>query len=224
MCLVEAGPPDDHFLCHVPMGAVAFVPTRWRNWAFQTEPQAALGGRRGYQPRGKMIGGSSGINAMIYMRGHPSDYDDWAAGGCRGWSWADVLPYFKRAEANERLRDAWHGTDGPLNVADLRSPNPFAEKFLAACEAAGLKRNPDFNGAQQEGAGWYQVTQKEGERWSAARASGSPPSRRCATARTPPCAVPSRTPMRRAAGRGRTPPPWWSSPVRRRGRDRRRRR
>ncbi|MEW6688821.1 MAG: GMC family oxidoreductase N-terminal domain-containing protein [Pseudomonadota bacterium] len=178
VCLIEAGPPDDNVLCRVPLGAALFAPTRWRNWAFETEPQAGLNGRRGYQPRGRMLGGSSAINAMIYMRGHPSDYDDWAAAGCRGWGWQDVLPYFKRAEANERLRDALHGTDGPLNVADLRSPNPFAARFLEACEQAGLARNPDFNGAEQEGVGWYQVTQKDGERCSAAAAYLTPEVRR----------------------------------------------
>jgi choline dehydrogenase-like flavoprotein len=178
VCLIEAGPPDDNVLCRVPIGAALFTPTRWRNWAFETEPQPGLGGRRGYQPRGRMLGGSSAINAMIYMRGHPSDYDDWAAAGCSGWAWQDVLPYFRRAECNERLRDALHGTDGPLKVADLRSPNPFAARFLEACEQTGLARNPDFNGAEQEGVGWYQVTQKDGERCSAASAYLTPEVRR----------------------------------------------
>jgi choline dehydrogenase-like flavoprotein len=136
VCLIEAGPDDDHVLCRVPFATAVFVPGKWRNWAFRTEPQAGLGGRRGYQPRGCMIGGSSGINAMIYMRGHPSDYDDWAAQGAAGWAFADVLPYFKRAEGNERLGGTLHGTDGPLNVADLVSPNPLNETFLEACAAA----------------------------------------------------------------------------------------
>jgi choline dehydrogenase-like flavoprotein len=178
VCLLEAGPPDDLVLCRVPVGAALFAPWPWRNWAFKTEPQPGLGGRRGYQPRGRMLGGSSAINAMIYIRGHPSDYADWVAAGCRGWGWQDVLPYFKRSESNERLRDAWHGNDGPLNVADLRSPNPFAERFLQACEQTGLKRNTDFNGAEQEGVGWYQVTQKDGERCSAAAAYLTPEVRR----------------------------------------------
>ncbi|KAB2911668.1 MAG: glucose-methanol-choline oxidoreductase [Hyphomicrobiaceae bacterium] len=170
VCLIEAGPPDDHVLCRVPFGVVAFVPNKWRNWAFETEPQAALNGRRGYQPRGRMLGGSSGINAMIYIRGHASDYDTWAAQGAAGWSFADVLPYFKRAEGNERLGGDLHGRDGPLNVADLVSPNPINEVFLGACEQLQLPRNADFNGAAQDGVGLYQVTQKNGERWSAARA------------------------------------------------------
>lgn len=175
VCLLEAGPPDDHLLCRVPIGAAAFMPTRWRNWAFETEPQPGLGGRRGYQPRGKMLGGSSGINAMIYVRGHPSDYDDWASEhGAKGWSFNEVLPYFKRAEGNERLDGELHGQDGPLNVADLRSPSPFAETFLAACGELQLPRNDDFNGPQQDGVGYYQVTQKDGERWSASRAYLTP--------------------------------------------------
>jgi choline dehydrogenase-like flavoprotein len=170
VCLVEAGPPDDHVLCRVPFGLVVFVPNKWRNWAFETVPQAALNGRRGYQPRGRMLGGSSGINAMIYMRGHASDYDDWAAQGAKGWSFADVLPYFKRAEGNERLGGELHGSTGPLNVTDPVSPSPINEAFLAACDQLQLPRNSDFNGTTQDGVGLYQVTQKNGERWSAARA------------------------------------------------------
>ena len=144
------------------------------NWAFKTTPQPGLGGRRGYQPRGKTLGGSSSINAMVYTRGHRSDYDAWAALGNPGWSYADVLPYFRRAEHNERLADAFHGQGGPLNVADPRSPSGFAELWLAAAEAQGLQRNADFNGAEQEGIGLYQLTQKNGERWSAASAYLAP--------------------------------------------------
>jgi choline dehydrogenase-like flavoprotein len=170
VCLIEAGPDDDHVLCRVPFGSAVFLPGKWRNWAFDTEPQPGLEGRRGYQPRGRMLGGSSSMNAMIYVRGHPTDYDDWAAQGAAGWSFADVLPYFKRAEANERLGGTLHGNDGPLNVADLVSPNPINDTFLEACDQLQLPRNRDFNGATQEGVGLYQVTQKNGERWSAARA------------------------------------------------------
>lgn len=177
VCLIEAGPPDDNFLCHMPFATAVFIPGKWRNWAFETEPQSGLDGRRGYQPRGRMLGGSSGLNAMIYIRGHASDYDDWAAQGARGWSFADVLPYFKRAEGNERLNGALHGSDGPLNVADQVSPNPFNQVFLAACDQLQLSRNDDFNGAAQEGVGLYQVTQKNGERWSAARAYLPPEAR-----------------------------------------------
>ena len=177
VCLIEAGPPDDNFLCHMPFATALFIPGKWRNWAFETEAQSGLNGRRGYQPRGRMLGGSSGLNAMIYIRGHASDYDDWAAQGARGWSFADVLPYFKRAEGNERLSGSLHGSDGPLNVADQVSPNPVNQIFLAACNELQLARNDDFNGTNQEGVGLYQVTQKNGERWSAARAYLPPEAR-----------------------------------------------
>jgi choline dehydrogenase-like flavoprotein len=170
VCLLEAGPGDDSIVCRVPFATALLMPRRWRNWAFHTEPQAALGGRRGYQPRGRMLGGSSGLNAMIYTRGHPGDYDDWAALGARGWAFADVLPYFKRAEGNERLDGPLHGRDGPLNVADLVSPNPINDLFVDACAHLQIAANSDFNGPVQEGVGLYQVTQRNGERWSAARA------------------------------------------------------
>jgi choline dehydrogenase-like flavoprotein len=145
---------------------------------FETEPQSGLGGRRGFQPRGKALGGSSAINAMVYMRGHPGDYDDWAAAGNPGWGWRDVLPVFRRGEHNERGADAWHGTRGPLNVADVRSPNPISFAFVEAGVQAGHARNPDFNGASQWGVGLYQVTQKNGRRCSAARAYLDPASGR----------------------------------------------
>jgi len=177
VCLIEAGPPDNNFLCHMPFATALFIPGKWRNWAFETEPQAGLGGRRGYQPRGRMLGGSSGLNAMIYIRGHASDYDDWAARGATGWAFKDVLPYFRRAEGNERLEGELHGMSGPLNVADQVSPNPINEVFLAACSERQLPRNDDFNGQSQEGVGLYQVTQKNGERWSAARAYLPPEAR-----------------------------------------------
>ncbi|MFS2107221.1 GMC family oxidoreductase, partial [Ralstonia sp. Ralssp135] len=133
-----------------------------------------LGGRQGYQPRGRGLGGSSSLNAMIYIRGTPSDYNHWAALGCTGWSWNDVLPYFKRSEGNERFAgrddDALHGGTGPLHVSDLRTGNPIAQRFVDAGVAAGYRRNNDFNGPDQEGVGSYQVTQYNGERWNAARA------------------------------------------------------
>ena len=177
VCLIEAGPGDDNVLCRVPFATALFIPGKWRNWAFATEPQAGLAGRRGYQPRGRMLGGSSGLNAMIYIRGHASDYDEWAVQGAQGWSFADVLAYFKRAEGNERFGGTLHGRDGPLNVADPVSPNPINDVFLKACDQLQLPRNEDFNGAVQEGVGLYQVTQKNGERWSAARAYLPPEAR-----------------------------------------------
>ncbi|AJC20635.1 GMC family oxidoreductase [Pandoraea pulmonicola] len=171
VALVEAGPPDDSFLVRLPLGLAALVPFRSRrNYGYRTTPQPGLGGRRGYQPRGRGLGGSSSINAMIYTRGHPGDYNDWAQAGCAGWSWDDVLPYFRRNEHNERGADAWHGTGGPLNVADLRTVNPFSRHYVDAAREAGFPVSDDFNGAQQEGAGIYQVTQKDGQRWNAARA------------------------------------------------------
>ncbi len=170
VCLLEAGPIDKSVLIHCPAGFPLLAKTGGANWAFETVPQPGLNGRRGYQPRGKVLGGSSSINAMIYVRGQPDDYDGWAAEGNIGWGWADVLPYFKRAENNERGGDDLHGIGGPLNVMDLPSPHRFGPVFVEAAVQAGLAANRDFNGAQQEGAGLYQVMQKNGERCSAANA------------------------------------------------------
>ena len=170
VCLIEAGSADHSVLIHCPAGLALLAQTGQANWAFQTVPQAGLNGRRGYQPRGKVLGGSSSINAMIYLRGQPQDYEHWAAQGNPGWGWNDVLPLFKQAEHNERGADAWHGSGGPLNVMDLRSPNRWASVFVQAAVQAGMPHNPDFNGAVQEGAGMYQVTHRNGERFSAAKA------------------------------------------------------
>lgn len=171
VCLLEAGGQGDGLLVNVPSGAVAMLPTKVNNWAFETTPQPGLNGRKGYQPRGKCLGGSSAINAMVNVRGHRSDYDRWAnEEGCAGWSYDEVLPYFKLSEHNERLSGDYHGNNGPLNVADLRSDNPFQNHFLEAARQAGHSITSDFNGAEQEGVGLYQVTQKNGERHSAARA------------------------------------------------------
>jgi choline dehydrogenase-like flavoprotein len=169
VCLLEAGGVDSSVLIHCPAGLALLAQTQGANWAFQTTPQPQLNGRRGYQPRGKVLGGSSSVNAMIYVRGQREDYDHWAAEGNPGWGWDDVLPYFKRAEHNERGADAWHGTGGPLNVMDLRSPNRHGPAFVKAGQQAGYPLNADFNGASQEGVGPYQVTHKGGERWSAAK-------------------------------------------------------
>jgi choline dehydrogenase-like flavoprotein len=170
VCLVEAGRRDGGLLVRCPAGIAVTVSTPLINWAFETIPQPGLNGRRGYQPRGRVLGGSSAINAMIYVRGHPWDYDHWASLGNPGWSYAEVLPFFRRAEHNETFEDDFHGRGGPLNVADLRSPNPFVGRFIAAGREAGYPENRDFNGARQEGIGAYQVTQVGGERCSAARA------------------------------------------------------
>jgi choline dehydrogenase-like flavoprotein len=169
VCLLEAGGRDSSVLIHCPAGLAAMALTGSSNWAFETVPQPGLGGRRGYQPRGKVLGGSSSINAMIYARGHRSDYDGWAAEGNAGWSYDEVLPYFRRAENNERGADAWHGSGGPLNVMDLAAPNRHSRAFVEAGLQAGLPANPDFNGRELEGVGLYQVTHRAGERFSAAK-------------------------------------------------------
>jgi choline dehydrogenase-like flavoprotein len=174
VALLEAGPADRSVLIHCPAGLAVMAQTGTANWAFETVPQPGLGGRRGYQPRGKVLGGSSSINAMIYLRGQPEDYAHWAMLGNPGWSWDEVLPYFKRSEHNERGADAFHAQGGPLNVMDLRSPNPFGAHFVKACAESGLALNPDFNGAVQEGAGPYQVTHRDGERFSLAKAYLTP--------------------------------------------------
>ncbi|MBE7367272.1 GMC family oxidoreductase [Ramlibacter pallidus] len=174
VALLEAGPPDTSILIHCPAGLALLAKNGQANWGFQTEPQPGLNGRRGYQPRGKVLGGSSSVNAMIYARGHRADYDGWAAEGNAGWGWDDVLPYFRRSEHNERGADAFHGTGGPLNVMDLRSPHRFGGVFVEAGKQAGYPENRDFNGAQQEGVGLYQVTHKDGERYSAAKAYLAP--------------------------------------------------
>ncbi len=170
VCLLEAGPPDRNPLIHIPLGLLWMMLSKTLNWRYYTEPQQHLDQRRLFWPRGKTLGGSSSSNAMIYTRGHPADYDHWAALGNRGWSYADVLPLFKRAENFEPGSDAFHGTGGPLNVARQRSPNLLSRIFVTAARQAGLQANDDFNGATQEGVGLYHVTQKNGERWSAARA------------------------------------------------------
>jgi choline dehydrogenase-like flavoprotein len=174
VALIEAGPPDTSVLIHCPAGLALLAKNGQANWSLQTVPQPGLNGRRGHQPRGKVLGGSSSVNAMVYARGHASDYDGWAAQGNPGWSFAEVLPYFKRAEHNERGADALHGQGGPLNVMDLRSPNPFLPAFIEAGVQAGHPHNRDFNGPEQEGVGAYQVTHKNGERHSAAKAYLTP--------------------------------------------------
>lgn len=172
VCLLEAGGNNDNIRVKTP-GFMPWIPKN-ANWRFETVPQKGLNGRPGYQPRGKGLGGSSAINAMLYVRGNAFDYDQWAALGCTGWSHADVLPYFKRSESNERGADAYHGGDGPLSVSDQHWSNPGSNAFVASASALQLPRNDDFNGAQQDGFGVYQVTQKGGERWTAARAYLTP--------------------------------------------------
>jgi choline dehydrogenase-like flavoprotein len=175
VALLEAGAgKGDSWLVNTPAAVVLMVPHSTNNWAFETVPQPGLNGRQGYQPRGKVLGGSSAINAMVYVRGHRSDYDHWAALGNTGWSFADVLPYFKKAECNHEIDNEWHGQDGPLHVSALQTDNPFQQHYLKAAAQAGYPVNTDFNGAEQEGVGLYQVTQLNGERWSAYRAYVQP--------------------------------------------------
>jgi choline dehydrogenase-like flavoprotein len=167
--LLEAGPSDDSALVRMPAGIIALMRSKRRNWRYWTTPQAALDDRRVYIPRGKTLGGSSSVNAMIYTRGHPWDYDCWAALGNAGWGWNDVLPIFRRSENNTRGADAMHGSGGPLNVSDLRYVHPVTAAWIRAAVAAGLPAQHDFNDLVQEGVGLYQVTQIGGERSNVAR-------------------------------------------------------
>src|SRR5262249_24235076 len=153
-----------------PGAIILMVSGKINNWAFNTVPQKGLNGRIGYQPRGKGLGGSSAINAMVYIRGHRSDYDHWALLGNAGWAFSDVLPYFKRSEDNADFDGGYHSKGGPLAVNRLRSGNPIQQVFLQAAAEGQFRICEDFNAADHEGLGIYQVTQKNGERWSAARA------------------------------------------------------
>ena len=170
VCLVEAGGSHKNPLITIPMAAIVIMPRKIKNWAFKTVPQKALDNRRGFQPRGKALGGSSVLNAQIYIRGHKSDYDKWSELGNKGWGYEDVLPYFKKSEHREAGGDAYHGQDGLLNVAPVVDPSPVNDVFITAAKQLQFPENSDFNGVQQEGVGLYEVTQKNGERWSTARA------------------------------------------------------
>ena len=153
VCLIEAGPQDRSPLIHIPAGILGMLPTQHMNWAYQTVPQPGLHGRRGYQPRGRTLGGSSSINAMVYIRGHRSDYDGWAALGNPGWSYDEVLPIFRRSEDQARGADHFHGVGGELSVSDLPSPVQASLAFVESAIRYGLPANADFNGARQEGVG-----------------------------------------------------------------------
>jgi choline dehydrogenase len=175
VCLLEAGGPDTSAFIHAPLGFAATAALGIHNWNYQTVPQPGLNGRRGFQPRGKVLGGSSSVNAMVYTRGNRLDYDHWAAQGNPGWRFEDVLPLFKRSENNECFGgDDYRGTGGPLNVSYLRSPSVINEAFLDACAEQGVPRTRDYNGASQFGCAPAQVTQKNGERCSAAKAYITP--------------------------------------------------
>ena len=172
VCLIEAGGTNNNMLVKTP-GFMPFIRAA-SNWKYETVPQKGLNGRTGYQPRGRGLGGSSAINAMVYIRGHQWDYDNWAALGCDGWSYDDVLPVFKRCEDNARGANPYHGAGGPLSVMDQHWPQAGSLAFIEAAAELQLPRNSDFNGASQDGFGLYQVTQKGGERWTAARAYVEP--------------------------------------------------
>lgn len=175
VCLLEAGGQGRSLFVRVPAGVVAMLPGygKINNWAFHTVPQEGLNGRKGYQPRGRALGGSSAINAMLYVRGQQQDYDGWAAMGCDGWDWASVLPYFKRSESNARLSGDLHGVAGPLHVCDQRSPRPVNKAFIDAARQLQIPEIDDFNTGDNYGVGYYQVTQfhdpaRVGQRCSAA--------------------------------------------------------
>lgn len=176
--LLEAGGKDDSFWIHIPIGYGKTIVDEKVNWKFQTEPNPALGGRSIYWPRGKVLGGSSSINGLIYIRGQAQDYDHWRQLGNAGWSYEDVLPYFKKAENQENGSDAFHGVGGPLTVTNLRERNPLCDAFIGSAQSQGIPRNDDFNGAQQEGAGYFQATVRNGRRESAATAYLRPALRR----------------------------------------------
>ncbi len=165
--LIEAGPPDTADFIHIPAAMAALFRSQ-NDWDYTTGFEPGADGRRIYIPRGKTLGGSSSINAMIYIRGARADWDEWAAEGCEGWTSEAILPYFKKAEDNERGEDAFHGVGGPLAVSDARARSVTAEAFVEAAEATGLPLNPDFNAERQDGVGFYQVTQRDGKRHSTA--------------------------------------------------------
>ncbi|MES9969989.1 MAG: choline dehydrogenase [Candidatus Thiodiazotropha sp.] len=168
VCLLEAGPRDTSPLIHVPFGLAVVMRQRSIEWNFRTAPQTELNGRKLYWPRGRTLGGSSSINAMVYIRGIPDDYNEWAQLGATGWDWENVLPYFKKSEDQELGEDEFHGKGGPLTVSNLRYVNRLSKAFVKAGTELRLNHNEDFNAAEQEGIGVYQVTQRNGQRCSSA--------------------------------------------------------
>ena len=168
--LLEAGPKDSNLWIHVPLGYGKLFKDKTVNWMYQTEPEPGLDGRTVFQPRGKVLGGSSSINGLLYVRGQHQDYDRWRQRGNTGWGFDDVLPYFKKAEDQQRGASEFHGAGGPLPVSDWRHADPLSEAFVVAAAETGIPTNPDFNGATQEGAGFFQTTTHRGRRASTARA------------------------------------------------------
>ena len=174
VCLLEAGPKDKHWSIHLPLGIVLLMRSKSLNWQYNSAPETTQNNREIFNPRGKTLGGSSSINAMLYVRGQKEDYDHWAELGNTGWSFNDVLPYFKSMQHQERGEDEFHGINGPLNVADSRSKSALHDDFILSAQQAGFPENDDFNSATQEGVGYYQVTQKNGLRCSSAKAFLTP--------------------------------------------------
>ena len=172
VCLIEAGPPDKSYKIHIPAAVAAAIGDKRFGWGFTTTPQAGAGGRPVFLPRGRVVGGSSSINGMVYFRGHPRDFDDWASDhGATGWSYPELLPYFKRSENNETwTHSPYHGVGGEMNVIDIPRNNPLIDTFLAAADQLQYRRNADFNGPDPEGFGPRQATIKRGRRVSMATA------------------------------------------------------
>jgi choline dehydrogenase len=178
VALIEAGPRDRHLWIHIPLGYGRLFKDGRVNWLYQSEPEPELNGRVIFQPRGKVLGGSSSINGLVYIRGQPEDFDHWRQLGNEGWGFDDVLPYFRRSEDQARGGSPLHGVGGPLSVSDATGPHELCDAFIAAAEEAGVPRNEDFNGPTQEGAGYFQTTSRRGVRWSTARGYLRPALRR----------------------------------------------
>ncbi|MBL4942332.1 MAG: choline dehydrogenase [Colwellia sp.] len=174
ICLLEAGPKDKHWSIHMPLGVIELMKDKVLNWQFNSEPETTQNNRQIFNPRGRVLGGSSSVNAMLYTRGQKEDYDHWAALGNDGWSFDEVLPYFKSTQHQERGESDFHGVNGALNVADSRSKPSAHDSFISSAQQAGFPLNNDFNGKHQEGVGYYQVTQINGQRCSAAKAFLTP--------------------------------------------------
>lgn len=179
ICLIEAGPEDKNQAIHIPAGVVALMENKELNWAYESEPEQELNRRSIYTPRGKVLGGSSSVNAMVYIRGNPVDYDTWSQLGNTGWAYKDVLPYFKKSEAFQAggaaYNDAqFHGNNGVLPVCKQQSPHPLSEVFIQSAKTAGYELNTDFNGSSQAGIGYFHVNQIQGKRCSSAKAFLNP--------------------------------------------------
>jgi len=192
--LLEAGPRDTNPWIHIPLGYTKNYTNPKVNWMFESEPEPNLNNRTLYQPRGKVLGGTSSINGTVYMRGTASDYDDWRQRGCEGWDWDSVLPFFKKAQNQERGASELHGSGGPLHVTDIPHEWPLAKACVEAAMQTGIPYNPDFNGPRQEGTGFYQFTVNNRRRWSSAqsRADNRSPSRVLSSRSSPAAATSSR--------------------------------